>query len=117
MQLGHLLLSHSCSCTCCLGFHSLVLPLRFPSPFSFLQGFFSWIPVLFRVTDEHIHLKCGVDALQYIAFQKHLLLFTIVTFCLSIGIVLPVNYSGKNGKVNVMHNIWHLFLTAGTSTK
>ena len=51
-----------------------------------------------RVTDEHIRLKCGIDALQYIVFQKHLLVYTVIIFCLSIGIVLPVNYSGKNGE-------------------
>ena len=51
-----------------------------------------------RVTDEHIRLKCGIDALQYIVFQKHLIVYTVIIFCLSIGIVLPVNYSGKNGE-------------------
>ncbi|KAJ7357865.1 Transmembrane protein 63C [Desmophyllum pertusum] len=60
------------------------------------KGLFSWILVFMRVTDEHIRLKCGIDALQYIVFQKHLLVYTVVIFCLSIGIVLPVNYSGKN---------------------
>lgn len=51
-----------------------------------------------RVTDEHIRLKCGVDAFQYIIFQKHLIVYSVIIFCLSIGIVLPVNYTGKNGK-------------------
>jgi len=31
-------------------------------------------------------------------FQKHLIVYTVIIFCLSIGIVLPVNYSGKNGE-------------------
>ena len=62
------------------------------------QGLFSWILVFMRVTDEHIRLKCGIDALQYIVFQKHLIVYTVIIFCLSIGIVLPVNYSGKNGE-------------------
>ena len=62
------------------------------------QGLFSWILVFMRVTDEHIRLKCGIDALQYIVFQKHLLVYTVIIFCLSIGIVLPVNYSGNNGE-------------------
>lgn len=60
------------------------------------KGLFSWILVFMRVTDEHIRLKCGIDALQYIVFQKHLIVYTVIIFCLSIGIVLPVNYSGKN---------------------
>ena len=51
-----------------------------------------------RVTDEHIRLKCGVDAFQYIIFQKHLIVYSVIIFCLSIGIVLPVNYTGTNGK-------------------
>ena len=51
-----------------------------------------------RVTNEHIRLKCGVDALQYIVFQKHLLVFAVMIFCLSVGIVMPANYSGRNGK-------------------
>ena len=65
---------------------------------SFFQGLFSWIPVYLRITDEHIRLKCGIDAFQYIVFQKHLLIFAVIIFCLSVGIVLPVNYSGQNGK-------------------
>ena len=56
-----------------------------------------------RVTDEHIRLKCGIDALQYIVFQKHLIVYTVIIFCLSIGIVLPVNYSGKNGENSITH--------------
>ena len=56
-----------------------------------------------RVTDEHIRLKCGIDALQYIVFQKHLIVYTVIIFCLSIGIVLPVNYSGKNGENSTTH--------------
>ena len=62
------------------------------------QGLFSWILVFIRVSDEHIRLKCGIDALQYIVFQKHLLVYTVIIFCLSIGIILPVNYSGTNGE-------------------
>ncbi|KAK2561617.1 Calcium permeable stress-gated cation channel 1 [Acropora cervicornis] len=60
------------------------------------KGLFSWIPVYLRITDEHIRLKCGIDAFQYIVFQKHLLIFAVIIFCLSVGIVLPVNYSGQN---------------------
>lgn len=60
------------------------------------KGLFSWILVFLRVKDEHIRLKCGIDALQYIVFQKHLLVYTVIIFCLSIGIVLPVNFSGSN---------------------
>lgn len=60
------------------------------------KGLFSWIPVFMRVTDEHIRLKCGVDAFQYIIFQKHLIVYSVIIFCLSIGIVLPVNYTGTN---------------------
>ena len=58
-----------------------------------------------RITDEHIRVKCGIDALQYIVFQKHLLVYTVIIFCLSIGIVLPVNYSGKNGKQRSCQNL------------
>ena len=32
-------------------------------------------------------------------FQKHLLVYTVIIFCLSIGIILPVNYSGSNGEI------------------
>ncbi|XP_068688040.1 CSC1-like protein 2 [Montipora foliosa] len=70
------------------------IPVEFPEVKN--KGLFSWIPVFLRVTDEHIRLKCGIDALQYIVFQKHLLVFAVIIFCLSIGIVLPVNYSGQN---------------------
>ncbi|XP_031560386.1 CSC1-like protein 2 isoform X2 [Actinia tenebrosa] len=69
-------------------------PIKFPEVKN--KDLLSWIPVLFKVKDEHIHMKCGVDALQYIQFQKHLIIYTVIIFCLSIGIILPVNYSGTN---------------------
>lgn len=69
-------------------------PVEFPEVKK--KGLFSWILVFIRVSDEHIRLKCGIDALQYIVFQKHLLVYTVIIFCLSIGIILPVNYSGTN---------------------
>ena len=56
-----------------------------------------------RVTDEHIRLKCGIDALQYIVFQKHLIVYTVIIFCLSIGIVLPVKKKKKNGENSTTH--------------
>lgn len=58
------------------------------------RGFFSWIPVTFRLKKEQILLHSGPDAVHYLSFQQHLIfVMAIITF-ISIVIILPVNYQG-----------------------
>ncbi|XP_033626930.1 CSC1-like protein 2 isoform X3 [Asterias rubens] len=57
--------------------------------------FFDWLPAMIKIKDEDIRLKSGVDAVQYLQFQRYLILLTIILCVLSIGVILPVNYSGS----------------------
>lgn len=44
--------------------------------------------------DEEIREKCGEDAVHYLSFQRHIIGLLVVVGVLSVGIVLPVNFSG-----------------------
>ena len=45
--------------------------------------------------DEEIRSKCGVDAVTYLSFQRHIILLMTVVCLLSLTVILPVNFSGK----------------------
>uniref|UniRef100_A0A8C2GM76 Transmembrane protein 63B n=1 Tax=Cyprinus carpio TaxID=7962 RepID=A0A8C2GM76_CYPCA len=60
-----------------------------------LQGFCSWLTAIFRIKDEEIREKCGEDAVHYLSFQRHIIGLLVVVGVLSVGIVLPVNFSGN----------------------
>uniref|UniRef100_A0A8C5CM04 CSC1-like protein 2 n=1 Tax=Gadus morhua TaxID=8049 RepID=A0A8C5CM04_GADMO len=60
----------------------------------FSQGFCSWLTAIFRIKDEEIREKCGEDAVHYLSFQRHIIGLLVVVGVLSVGIVLPVNFSG-----------------------
>ncbi|TKS67946.1 CSC1-like protein 2 [Collichthys lucidus] len=57
-------------------------------------GFCSWLTAIFRIKDEEIREKCGEDAVHYLSFQRHIIGLLVVVGVLSVGIVLPVNFSG-----------------------
>uniref|UniRef100_A0A8C9U0C0 Transmembrane protein 63B n=1 Tax=Scleropages formosus TaxID=113540 RepID=A0A8C9U0C0_SCLFO len=57
-------------------------------------GFCSWLTAVFRIKDEEIREKCGEDAVHYLSFQRHIIGLLVVVGVLSVGIVLPVNFSG-----------------------
>uniref|UniRef100_A0A4W6E1B6 Transmembrane protein 63B n=1 Tax=Lates calcarifer TaxID=8187 RepID=A0A4W6E1B6_LATCA len=44
--------------------------------------------------DEEIREKCGEDAVHYLSFQRHIIGLLVVVGVLSVGIILPVNFSG-----------------------
>uniref|UniRef100_A0A7N6FIB3 Transmembrane protein 63B n=1 Tax=Anabas testudineus TaxID=64144 RepID=A0A7N6FIB3_ANATE len=58
------------------------------------DGFCSWLTAIFRIKDEEIREKCGEDAVHYLSFQRHIIGLLVVVGVLSVGIVLPVNFSG-----------------------
>ncbi|CAJ1067758.1 CSC1-like protein 2%2C partial [Xyrichtys novacula] len=45
--------------------------------------------------DEEIREKCGEDAVHYLSFQRHIIGLLVVVGVLSVGIILPVNFSGN----------------------
>uniref|UniRef100_A0A4W3H235 Transmembrane protein 63B n=1 Tax=Callorhinchus milii TaxID=7868 RepID=A0A4W3H235_CALMI len=58
------------------------------------NGFCSWLTAIFRIKDEEIREKCGEDAVHYLSFQRHIIGLLVIIGVLSVGIVLPVNFSG-----------------------
>ncbi|XP_022237734.1 calcium permeable stress-gated cation channel 1-like [Limulus polyphemus] len=45
--------------------------------------------------DEHILKKNGHDAVQYLSFQRHIILYMFIICVVSLVIVLPVNFQGN----------------------
>ncbi|XP_030626861.1 CSC1-like protein 2 [Chanos chanos] len=58
------------------------------------NGFCSWLTAIFRIKVDEIREKCGEDAVHYLSFQRHIIGLLVVVGVLSVGIVLPVNFSG-----------------------
>lgn len=61
-------------------------------PLLLLTSLFCLPPVAHR--DDEIRDKCGGDAVHYLSFQRHIIGLLVVVGVLSVGIVLPVNFSG-----------------------
>ncbi|KAG8126357.1 hypothetical protein E2320_021503, partial [Naja naja] len=59
-------------------------------------GFCSWLLSIYQMKDEEIQSKCGIDATTYLSFQRHLLVLLLIVCVLSVAVILPVNFSGKN---------------------
>lgn len=59
-----------------------------------LNRFFA---MFFRVTDADIIYAKGIDAYEYLLFQRHLILIMFITNVFCLGIILPIHwYSGAN---------------------
>ncbi|KAK3912707.1 CSC1-like protein 1 [Frankliniella fusca] len=58
------------------------------------QGFCSWLPAIFKIKDANIARKCGPDAIQYLQFQKHIILYVAILTLISLVVVLPINFQG-----------------------
>ncbi|CAK6962173.1 CSC1-like protein 1 [Scomber scombrus] len=58
------------------------------------MGFCSWLPYILRMDDEKIKAKCGMDAVHYLSFQRHLIVLLLVITIASLSIILPVNLTG-----------------------
>ena len=52
------------------------------------------LPVPGARRDDEIRDKCGGDAVHYLSFQRHIIGLLVAVGVLSVGIVLPVNFSG-----------------------
>ncbi|KTG04822.1 hypothetical protein cypCar_00022061 [Cyprinus carpio] len=58
------------------------------------KGCCSWINFIVNMDETSVQEKCGVDAVHYLSFQKHLVVLLAIICVLSIAIILPVNLSG-----------------------
>lgn len=59
------------------------------------KGCCSWIKAIFKVKDADILKRCGKDAMQYLSFQRHIIIYMVIICILSLVIVLPVNLHGE----------------------
>ncbi|XP_061785779.1 CSC1-like protein 1 [Nerophis lumbriciformis] len=57
-------------------------------------GFCSWLPYILRMDDDKIKARCGIDAVHYLSFQRHLVILLLVITVTSLSIILPVNLTG-----------------------
>ncbi|KAM5243855.1 calcium permeable stress-gated cation channel 1 isoform 2-T28 [Hipposideros larvatus] len=58
------------------------------------KGFYSWFFNTITMKNEDLISKCGDDARVYIMFQYHLIIFVLILCIPSLGIILPINYTG-----------------------
>ncbi|XP_040577807.1 calcium permeable stress-gated cation channel 1 isoform X2 [Lepeophtheirus salmonis] len=58
-------------------------------------GFYSWLISIFTLSDAKIRSRCGLDAVQYLSFQRHLILFTFFITLICMGVILPINFQGN----------------------
>lgn len=64
------------------------------------EGFFTWLPAVFRLTREQVLAKCGPDAVHYLSFQRHAITLMFIVTLVSIGVILPINFQGTNLNVD-----------------
>ncbi|XP_054283648.1 calcium permeable stress-gated cation channel 1-like isoform X1 [Macrosteles quadrilineatus] len=58
------------------------------------RGFCSWIIAIFKIKDENILAKSGYDAVQYLSFQRHIIVLVAIICVISLSVVLPINFQG-----------------------
>ena len=61
----------------------------------------AWILSIFTLSDEKYLRKCGVDAVQYLKFQRHLIFFMAIITVTCIAIILPINFQGMKDLILV----------------
>uniref|UniRef100_A0A673H1Z1 CSC1-like protein 2 n=1 Tax=Sinocyclocheilus rhinocerous TaxID=307959 RepID=A0A673H1Z1_9TELE len=57
-------------------------------------GCCSWLTFIVNMDETLVQERCGVDAVHYLSFQKHLVILLLLICVLSVNIILPVNLSG-----------------------
>ncbi|XP_031177690.1 CSC1-like protein 1 isoform X1 [Sander lucioperca] len=57
-------------------------------------GCCSWLPYILRMDKEKIKARCGMDAVHYLSFQRHLITLLSVITVTSLAVILPVNMTG-----------------------
>ena len=58
------------------------------------RNFFAWIISIFSLSDEKFFRKCGHDAVQYLRFQRHLIMLVSIMTVMCICVILPINFQG-----------------------
>ncbi|GFT95309.1 CSC1-like protein 2 [Nephila pilipes] len=58
------------------------------------KGICSWLRAIFVLKDDQILKRNGPDALQYLSFQRYIIVFLAVICIICLTVVLPVNLQG-----------------------
>ena len=67
------------------------MSMDFPSPHAWTETiFFNFVH-----RDIDILHKCGRDAVQYLSFQRYLLIYVSIITVISIAVILPINFQGN----------------------
>ena len=73
------------------------------------KSFKEWLASIFTMSDTDIISRCGLDALQYLRFQRHIICYVTMTTVLTISIILPLNFQGMEGFYKWLINTKNLF--------
>ncbi|KAL2082111.1 hypothetical protein ACEWY4_021929 [Coilia grayii] len=68
------------------------------------MGLCSWLPYIIRMDMAMVRERCGVDAVHYLSFQRHLIVLLLLVCVTSVCVILPLNMSG-----NLLNNDPHSF--------
>uniref|UniRef100_A0A8C7QG56 Transmembrane protein 63A n=1 Tax=Oncorhynchus mykiss TaxID=8022 RepID=A0A8C7QG56_ONCMY len=68
--------------------------------FSFFLSLFSYVEVAPSIcvsfsSEEMVKARCGIDAVHYLSFQRHLITLLVLVTIISVTVILPVNLSGN----------------------
>ena len=67
--------------------------------------------MVFRMRDDHIASRCGLDAVQYLQFEQYLIVYMAVVTVLSLAVILPVNLSGGERELSALASVFiHCYL-------
>ncbi|GFY42528.1 CSC1-like protein 2 [Trichonephila inaurata madagascariensis] len=58
------------------------------------KGICSWLRAIFVLKDDQILKRNGPDAIQYLSFQRHIIVFLAIICIICLTVVLPVNLQG-----------------------
>jgi len=65
------------------------------------ESFWQWLGATVVMGDEQLMRLAGPDAVQYLRFQKYLLIFISITTLLCICLILPFNFQGSKQGTDV----------------
>ncbi|XP_065299902.1 calcium permeable stress-gated cation channel 1-like isoform X3 [Dermacentor albipictus] len=57
-------------------------------------GLLSWVWSIFLIKDRHILKKNGPDAVQYLTFQRHIIVLVLIVCLFCVGLILPIHVFG-----------------------
>ena len=67
------------------------------------NGFVDWVKTWFAMPDPDIAACCGDDALQYLRFQRYIVVYLVIIVIASICIILPINFQGVVQVRKIVH--------------